>query len=174
MILRRHVDQFRDQGLSADSPDAGAYIQAHTQALAWARENRERIAALTIGCLGADGEPILDLPHNYISREVFNGKYHWFHRKGAVAAGHGIVIIPGSRGTLTYLVRPVGDLRSSLFSLPHGAGRKWQRGDCRVKLDKRYRPDDLFRTELGGHVFCQDKDLLYEEAPQAYSNLHSS
>jgi len=171
MILRRHVDQYRDQGISAHSPDETNYIQAHIQALAWAKENRKRIAASTLGCLGTDGEPILDLPHNYISREMFNGEYHWFHRKGAVAARHGVVIIPGSRGTLTYLVRPVGDLKPALFSLPHGAGRKWQRGDCRGKLEKRYRPEDLFRTELGGHVFCQDKDLLYEEAPQAYKDI---
>ena len=171
LILRRHVDQYRDQGLSADSPEAADYIQAHNQALAWAKENRERIAALTLGCLGTDGEPILDLPHNYISREMFNDENHWFHRKGAVAARGGVTVVPGSRGTLTYLVRPVGDLSQTLFSLPHGAGRKWQRGDCRGKLENRYRPEDLFRTELGGHVFCQDKDLLYEEAPQAYKDI---
>ena len=27
------------------------------------------------------------------------------------------------------------------------------------------------RTELGSHVICEDKELLYEEAPQAYKNI---
>jgi len=171
MILRRHVDQFCDQGLPGDSPEATAYIKNHNQALHWSKENRKRIAALALGCLGVDAEPILDLPHNFISRELLDGEFLWLHRKGAVSAREGATIIPGSRGTLTYLVQPVGDLRQALFSLPHGAGRKWKRSDCRGKLKMRYRPEDLCRTELGGHVFCQDKDLLYEEAPQAYKDI---
>ena len=27
------------------------------------------------------------------------------------------------------------------------------------------------RTALGSHVICEDKELLYEEAPQAYKNI---
>ena len=27
------------------------------------------------------------------------------------------------------------------------------------------------RTELGSQVICEDKELLYEEAPQAYKNI---
>lgn len=175
MILRRHVDQFKDQGLPAASSESADYLKSHDQALAWAKENRKRIAASLLGCLGADGEPVLDLPHNFISQEEIDGKIHWLHRKGAIAVGGSaqgaIGVIPGSRGALTYLVRPVGNLRHSLFSLPHGAGRKWQRAECRGKLERRFRPNDLYRTELGGHVFCQDKELLYEEAPQAYKDI---
>jgi hypothetical protein len=29
----------------------------------------------------------------------------------------------------------------------------------------------LSRTELGSYVICEDKQLLYEEAPQAYKNI---
>jgi len=28
------------------------------------------------------------------------------------------------------------------------------------------------QTELGNHVVCEDKGLLYEEAPQAYKNIN--
>ena len=49
--------------------------------------------------------------------------------------------------------------------------RKWTRSDCRGRLEKRYTYKDLLRTELGSLVICEDKDLLYEEAPQAYKNV---
>jgi release factor H-coupled RctB family protein len=59
----------------------------------------------------------------------------------------------------------------SAFSLAHGAGRKWSRSDSRGRLENRFSPKDLAHTELGSYVICEDKDLLYEEAPQAYKNI---
>ena len=38
-------------------------------------------------------------------------------------------------------------------------------------MEKRYSAKDLVRTDLGSHVICEDKALLYEEAPQAYKNI---
>lgn len=29
------------------------------------------------------------------------------------------------------------------------------------------------RTKLGSFVICEDRDLLYEEAPQAYKNIET-
>jgi release factor H-coupled RctB family protein len=40
-------------------------------------------------------------------------------------------------------------------------------------LEKRYTAKQLERTELGSQVICEDKALLYEEAPQAYKNISS-
>lgn len=62
-------------------------------------------------------------------------------------------------------------MERSAFSLAHGAGRKWSRSDSRGRLEKRYTAKQLTRTDLGSHVICEDKDLLYEEAPQAYKNI---
>jgi len=59
----------------------------------------------------------------------------------------------------------------SAFSLAHGAGRKWSRSDSRGRLEKRFSVKDLARTQVGSHVICEDKQLLYEEAPQAYKNI---
>jgi release factor H-coupled RctB family protein len=59
----------------------------------------------------------------------------------------------------------------SAYSLAHGAGRKWSRTDSRARLEKRYSAKDLARTELGSHVICENKELLYQEAPQAYKNI---
>jgi release factor H-coupled RctB family protein len=67
-------------------------------------------------------------------------------------------------------VRPIGD-KGAVFSLAHGAGRKWRRSECRGRLSRRYRAHDLVRTEIGSRVICSDRDLLYEEAPQAYKDI---
>jgi RNA-splicing ligase RtcB len=53
-------------------------------------------------------------------------KVGWLHRKGATPTTHSpILVIPGSRGTLSYLVEvnPEIDYFSG-HSLAHGAGRK--------------------------------------------------
>ena len=95
----------------------------------------------------------------------------WLHRKGAAPADQGPVVIPGSRGSLSYLVRPKPDNKTALLSLAHGAGRKWKRSDAESRLSHRYRVADLQKTDLGGRVICEDKALIYEEAPQAYKDI---
>jgi release factor H-coupled RctB family protein len=95
----------------------------------------------------------------------------WLHRKGAAPADQGPVVIPGSRGSLSYLVVPQGDLAGCAWSLAHGAGRKWARSDCKRRLSHRYSLESLSRTEMGSRVICEDKDLIYEEAPQAYKDV---
>ena len=95
----------------------------------------------------------------------------WLHRKGAALSDAGPVVIPGSRGARSYLVLPVGDGEHCGFSLAHGAGRKWTRSDAKGRLKERFRPADLTRTDLGSTVICDDRDLLYEEAPQAYKDI---
>ncbi|MFG9878930.1 RtcB family protein [Pseudomonas aeruginosa] len=81
-------------------------------------------------------------------------------------------LIPGSRGDYSYLVEPVPSAQS-LFSLAHGAGRKWQRGECRERLAARFSVDQLGRTHLGSRVICGDRQLIYEEAPEAYKGIDS-
>jgi release factor H-coupled RctB family protein len=50
-------------------------------------------------------------------------------------------------------------------------GRRWNRQSARARLKDRYRADLLVKTELGGFVICEDKELLYEEAPPAYKDI---
>ncbi len=82
-------------------------------------------------------------------------------------------MIPGSRGDYSYLVQPTANTDHALRSLAHGAGRKWQRGECKGRLSHKYSADSLRRTAFGSVVICQDKALIYEEAPQAYKNVDS-
>ncbi len=68
---------------------------------------------------------------------------------------------------------PVEDQERNLWSVAHGAGRKWIRSECRGRLRDYYRTGSLTRTKLGNYVICEDKELLYEESPQAYKNIES-
>jgi len=95
------------------------------------------------------------------------------HRKGAAASDRGLVPVPGSRGTLSYLVEPLAAARAeTLASLAHGAGRKYDRASMHGRV--RAKKSDVARLErnpFGGVVVCEDRDLLVEEAPEAYKNI---
>ena len=164
-VLREHVDVHRGNGLPAHQ--ATRYLTQHDHAMRWASANRELIAARVLRCLRAEATPLTNVCHNWVER---TGRT-CIHRKGAAPSTQGPVVIPGSRGTFSYLVKPLNPTAASAFSLAHGAGRKWSRSDSRGRLEMRYSAKQLERTELGSHVICEDKDLLYEEAPQAYKNI---
>ncbi|EGZ44750.1 RtcB protein [Neisseria wadsworthii 9715] len=172
-ILRRHVERFGHQGLSESSSEAVAYLAEHDAALEFARANRRLIAARMFERWRAEGECLLDVHHNFLQRAEIKGETGWLHRKGATPANSGLVMIPGSRGDYSYLVEPAADCNASLYSLAHGAGRKWQRSECKGRLSHKYSADTLSQTEFGSIVVCRDKALIYEEAPQAYKNIDS-
>ncbi len=171
-VLRAHIDQFKAGGLEQDSDEAKDYLAKHDHAVAWARSNRRLIAHRFLEALRADSERCLDVCHNLVTRIERDGHEGWLHRKGAAPSDVGPVVIPGSRGALSYLVAPVGNGEHSAWSLAHGAGRKWARGDVKKRMGKT-RTDQLTQTALGSRVICEDKALLYEEAPQAYKNIET-
>lgn len=171
-ILRHHVAQFGHAGLPEHSPEAVEYLMQHDNALTWAKTNRQLIAERMLARWGARGECLLDVHHNFLQQIQLSNQTAWLHRKGATPSDSGLVLIPGSRGDFSYLVYPiVENADKSLFSLAHGAGRKWQRSECKGHLSHKYSMDSLKRTALGGIVVCEDKALIYEEAPQAYKKI---
>ncbi|MEP2989993.1 MAG: RNA ligase RtcB family protein [Parasphingorhabdus sp.] len=169
-ILQDHIHRLNISGLAAGSAPFQNYRQKHDQAMRWAELNRNIIAERFLGRLSAQADRKLDIFHNSVTPHEDG----WLHRKGAAPADKGLVVIPGSRGTMTYLVAPkTKDADLSLYSLAHGAGRKWTRRDAKTKLGKRIKRSDLERTDLGGRVICEDRNLIFEEAPQAYKNIES-
>jgi release factor H-coupled RctB family protein len=170
-VLLSHQLRHGYGSLDSGSADALAYMARHDHAVKWGAANRALIAWRFLNAIGSEARKVLDLPHNFIARESFSGKEVWNHRKGANPSTRGPLVIPGSRGSLSYLVEPVGDQDFNARSVSHGAGRKWSRSDCRARLERRYDEASLQRTDLGGRVICEDRDLLYEEAPQAYKNV---
>jgi RNA-splicing ligase RtcB len=147
------------------------FIGDHDLVLRWAKANRALIARRFVEALGAEAECLWDGCHNSITRRGSDGEAVWVHRKGAVAAEGEPVVIPGSRGALSYLVKPIGDGASHGWSLAHGAGRKWARSETRLRMRERFGRKQLTQTPLGGRVICEPRELLYEEAPAAYKNI---
>ena len=81
------------------------------------------------------------------------------------------MVIPGSRGSLTYVCVPAADTSVSLDSVSHAAGRKWARSICRSRIDQKYDRDSIRSTKLKSRVVCHDTNLLFAEAPEAYKNV---
>ncbi len=172
-IFRAHVDQHFGEGVDAESFAAADYLRGHDFAVRWAKANRELTVKRFVSALGAEAECLWDGCHNSITRRESNGEVVWVHRKGAVVANGDFVVIPGSRGSLSYLVKPTGDGESHAWSLAHGAGRKWARSEARLRMRERFSVPELAQTGFGGRVICEERDLLYEEAPAAYKNIEA-
>jgi len=167
-VLDAWTARSANAGLAADSDDGRAYLAEHDRAMGWAVVNRRVIAARFLDALGLDGRCLLDICHNSVTPHAGG----WLHRKGAAPADRGLVAIPGSRGDFSYLVEPLTTRADdALHSLAHGAGRKWSRSDARARLSNRFRIGDLERTALGSQVICEDRQLIFEEAPQAYKDI---
>lgn len=172
-VLRGHTERHGAGPLTAGSEEAAAYLSAHDAAVRWAHANRAVCAARTCEAVGMASRAILDVPHNVVAPMMLGGCQCWLHRKGAAPADAGPVLIPGSRGDLSWLVQPTADTEMSLRSLAHGAGRKMARHEAEAKLRGRYRRDELRRNPWGGRVVCGEDRLAWEEAPECYKPVAS-
>lgn len=146
-----------------------AYLVSHDEAVRWAALNRQAIAKRAAEALRADLRPLADIGHNLV--EPHAGGI--LHRKGAAPSDRGLVPIPGSRGTLSYLVEPVHPSPGeALASLAHGAGRQYDRASMHGRVGaKKSDLMQLARNPFGGLAVCEDRDLLVEEAPDAYKSI---
>lgn len=175
-ILDESIRLYKAQnGLESTSQEAKEYLSKHDNAVYWAAVNRELIAYRTLIALGISAKitKLVDSSHNYINVKQADNKLLYIHRKGASPSDAGAVVIPGSRGSLTYLVMPTEASLISGYSLAHGAGRKWERSMCRSKLENKYTKETIKYTRFKGRVICKDNNLLFEEAPEAYKNIDS-
>ena len=142
-----------------------------------------------------DMQLLYDAPHNYIWKKKSEGKEYYIHRKGACCAGGCVemedtefawygepVMIPGSMGSSSYLLRGLGN-SDSLWSASHGAGRKKSRGDAIKGNDEAFRqfmekfhiitPIDPNRTDIKGRMDILKKweESIRAEAPYAYKDI---
>ena len=170
-VLAEYIGSNGGEPADAGSEAGREYIEGHEMAVRWAKANRALIAERFAAGIGASASCALDVAHNSITASESLGDLLWIHRKGAAAADEGPLVIAGSRGTLSYLVAPTEKTTECGWSVAHGAGRKWTRSASRARVRERFRPEQLVQTELGGRVVCEDRNLLYEEAPMAYKNI---
>ncbi|GLS21967.1 RtcB family protein [Labrys miyagiensis] len=165
VLAHHHVDGTGGLPLEGAGMD---YLADHDLALRFARLNRQVIAGRALQALRTEGEERIDNPHNLAERQ---GDLV-LHRKGAAPSDRGLVPIPGSRGSVTYLVEPLPAPPDALASLAHGAGRKHDRASMLGgKRQVASNLDRLTRNPYGGHVICTDRQLLLEEAPEAYKDV---
>jgi len=164
------------KGLAAvpfSAPEGQSYYQAMAAAANFAYANRELIThylrqvfkeQLGNGKL----DLVYDLAHNIAKVEVHDGQELLVHRKGATRAkalGHP-VLIPGSMGTKSYVLRALPQISLTFNSLNHGAGRRMSRKASRKNL----KVADL-KQALGDVVLNEKYKEVLDEAPQAYKDI---
>src|SRR5678815_1936122 len=72
--------------------------------------------------------------HNFTQRENHYNENVWVTRKGAIQMKAGQKgVIPGSMGTRSYIVSGLEN-KMAYHSAPHGAGRRFSRGEARRRL----------------------------------------
>jgi tRNA-splicing ligase RtcB len=163
---------------------AANYAWANRQIIShWVRETFEKVFRASEDDLGMD--LVYDVAHNIAKFEeyVVDGKKVkvCVHRKGATRAfGPGMtevpsdyrdtgqpVIIPGSMGTPSYILRGTEKaMEQSFGSTCHGSGRVMSRAAAKRKIRGREVKRSL--AERGIYVRATHDALLAEEAPGAY------
>lgn len=109
----------------------------------------------------------INVHHNYVAQERYDGTDLIVTRKGAIRAGAGdLALIPGSMGTGSFVVRGLGS-EQSLNSASHGAGRKMSRS----KAKKTFTVDDLAAQTAG--IECRKDAGVVDEIPGAYKPIES-
>lgn len=172
-ILRKYIEKYSCQnGLTIDCEGFNEYYVEHENALEYAKLNRELIAYRILQTINAkENIKFLDSVHNGISKKEVNGDTYFIHRKGASPSDVGYIVIAGSRGSKSFIVKPNDNLLDYGFSISHGAGRKWGRYGCKEKLEHIYSKKALRENNLTMNLICRDKNVIYEEAPEAYKNI---
>lgn len=155
------------RGFAPDGDAALRYLALHDDAVAWARANRRLIAEAAARALRSEAVLVCDAVHNSVQRR---GSL-WLHRKGAAEADRGLAPLAGSRESLSFLLSVPEGPAEALGSVSHGAGRRYDRASMHGRIRKT-RSDlaALEQTRFGGRVICEDRDLLLEEAGQAYKS----
>ncbi|KAF2706882.1 hypothetical protein K504DRAFT_385614 [Pleomassaria siparia CBS 279.74] len=138
-------------------------------------------------------------PESSGTRQVQEQDWVYIHRKGAAPVHTpkttnplALLPLPGSRGTPTLILVPTFSPSTSYgalnaLSLAHGAGRSMSRAKALSSLGHKYKGQNLVEPGMnngnagkdeGGHgqgtwVICDEKDLVFEEAPEAYKDVHA-
>jgi tRNA-splicing ligase RtcB (3'-phosphate/5'-hydroxy nucleic acid ligase) len=160
--------------LRDDSSEHHAYWSAMEFALRFAEVNRSRMLdvveqAFAAHTRAARFDRMVDIHHNYAALEQHFGSAGLVHRKGAVRAQPGeIVLIPGSMGTASYVGEGLGD-RDAFETCQHGAGRALSRTAARKSKSSAAVYAEM--SALGVELHSGDPRTIAEEAAFAYKDI---
>ena len=161
-ILRNYVNQ----------QNIDVYLSQHNNAVTWAKANRALSTNRFCQAVNVVSEELLDITHNNVSGLEVDGCQCWLHRKGAAPANGEVVVIPGSRGDLTWVVKTIANA-DTLYSVAHGAGRKLSRVMARERaVEGKSIIEKMKKNRWGGVLVCGSRDLIFEEAPGAYKDIN--
>ena len=152
------------------------YWAAMTFALRFAEVNRTRMLDVVEAAFGAHTragrfERVVDVHHNYAAWENHFGQNGIVHRKGAVRARAGeVVLIPGSMGTASYVGEGLGNAES-FATCQHGAGRAMSRTAARKSKTSAEVYDEM--AALGVALLSGDPNTVAEEASFAYKDIEA-
>jgi len=158
--------------LPMDTNEGQAYWEEMGLCLQFARANRTHMMSHIEDVLlnyGIGFGRSFDIHHNYAALENHGGYNLVVHRKGAVRARAGeMVIIPGSMGSASYLAKGLGN-PDSYQSCSHGAGRAMGR---KAAL-KAIKMEDVIKEmdNSGIELFKPKKGDVAEECRQAYKDI---
>jgi len=124
---------------------------------------------------------VYDVAHNTAKFEEIGGRRLLIHRKGATRAlppGHLLnpelymdyghpVLIPGSMGTASYVIRAEMGVEQFYSSVNHGAGRVLSRTAARKQISVDALKEKLGRVIVSGRSY----KAYLDEAPQAYKDI---
>ena len=137
---------------------------------------------------GGPAELVYEISHNLVQEERHPDLFRepvWVHRKGATRAlpgGHPMlagtrwegtghpVLIPGSMGDSSYVLRPLPGAARALYSVNHGCGRRKSRSAARREItqgeaDRRMRELGVM-VNAGGHVPVDESPDCYKPAEE--------
>jgi tRNA-splicing ligase RtcB len=144
----------------------------------------EAVGAAFAEAFGEEAALVYEISHNLVQEEWHPDLFPrpvWVHRKGAtraLPAGHPLlagtrwqdtghpVLIPGSMGDASYVLRPLPGAARSLYSVNHGAGRRKSRTAAKREItqaaaDRRLR-DVGVMVNAGGRVPVDESPDCYK------------
>ncbi len=173
-----------------NSKEGSSYLSAMACAVNFAFCNRQWItddirkafaSVLGKSDLEYDLGLVYDVAHNTARFEEIGGRSMLIHRKGATRAlppghaenpeyyrntGHPI-LIPGSMGSASYVVRAMPGVEKVFNSINHGAGRVLSRKAAKREISVRQLKEIMADVMLSGRSY----KAYLDEAPQAYKDI---
>ncbi len=151
--------------LPVDTDEGRGYLAEQAYCLRYAERNRELIRGAVDEALASEFPDysvsfVVQTHHNFLSKELWEGREVYVHRKGAVAAPKGeYVTIPGSMETKSFLCRGTGSALSH-GSVSHGAGRQRSRGQMMPKVLVKDANGEILRDNGGYHRVDREATAL--------------
>jgi len=167
------------EGLDANTPEGQRYLFVLKAAFNYSYVNRSFISQFILEALSKtlnkkiSMKLIADFSHERIDYENIDGKSLWVHRNGAsrVTAKDGDTFfpIPSFPGGPSFLCTPKEGLVKTLYSVNHGAGRKFTKQEAKNIFSK----EKIFKSfvDKGIKLYKLGNEDICEQSPGAFKDI---